>query len=181
MILVVSVCKNRLAEHEFVRPVTDILKDEGQEYRVTHYSRLSRGDLADADKIIICGTQLRDNEYLEHVNKFSWVRGNTTPLLGICAGMQVISLAFGGKLVPEKPEIGMTDVTVTRDTPLVSAGKLKAYALHNLSVTVPESFLKIAESGKCVHGIMHKELPIYGFLFHPEVRNKEVIKRFSRV
>jgi len=38
----------------------------------------------------------------------------------------------------------------------------------------------LAESAKCVHAIKHKLKDVYGVLFHPEVRNKEVVERFIR-
>jgi GMP synthase-like glutamine amidotransferase len=36
----------------------------------------------------------------------------------------------------------------------------------------------LAESAKCVHAMKHRQKDIYGVLFHPEVRNKEVLQRF---
>ncbi len=177
MILVVSTCRNKLAEQEFVRPVVDIIQGM-DDYRTVHYKKVSLHDTSFSDKIIICGTQLKDNEYLEHLSRFDWVKNINKPLLGICAGMQVIALQNGARIVKETAEIGMTDIMVVKSTALAPAGNLQAYALHNLSVTVPQDFVKIAESKKCVQGIMHAEKPVYGVLFHPEARNKQIIEHF---
>jgi GMP synthase (glutamine-hydrolysing) len=36
----------------------------------------------------------------------------------------------------------------------------------------------VAQSKSCVQAIRHYELPRYGVLFHPEVRNEQVVRNF---
>ena len=39
----------------------------------------------------------------------------------------------------------------------------------------------LAESSKCIQAVKHKEKNIYGVLFHPEVRNQEILKKFIQL
>ncbi len=85
-------------------------------------------------------------------------------------------MVFGARLV-KSLEIGMTQITSLKENPLVS-GEFKAYSLHSYCVEASEEFEVWAKSAKCIQIIKHKTKPIYGVLFHPEVRNQEIIKRF---
>ena len=59
------------------------------------------------DKILICGTSLKDNEYLEDMNLFERLLSNFSgSLLGICSGMHIVGSIFW-KLC-QNLEIGMT-------------------------------------------------------------------------
>jgi GMP synthase-like glutamine amidotransferase len=60
------------------------------------------------------------------------------------------------------------------------SGKFNAYALHNFAVSPSGSFGLLAKSGKCAHAIKHKERDLYGVLFHPEVRNVQIIDNFVK-
>ncbi len=55
---------------------------------------------------------------------------------------------------------------------------LDAYALHSLSVKPSETFDVLAKSSKCIQAIKHKQKPTYGLLFHPEVRNSQILQHF---
>jgi GMP synthase (glutamine-hydrolysing) len=90
--------------------------------------------------------------------------------------MQTIGLVFGGRL--EKcVEIGMTQITTSLANSLFSSS-FKAYSLHNYSIQPSPEFDVLAESIKCMQAVKHKKKDTYGVLFHPEVRNKEIIQNF---
>ncbi|MEM2098264.1 MAG: hypothetical protein QXU99_00750 [Candidatus Bathyarchaeia archaeon] len=170
--------KDSLGFYEFVLPIVAAV--EGlDECVVRHYLEVNQEDLRNCSKIILSGTALKDNATLTHADKFQWIKNCDKPILGICAGMQTIAVVFGVHL--EKCwEIGMVQVKTLKTNPLF-ASSFKAYALHNYSVSPSAVFDILAESLQCVHAIKHKEKEIYGVLFHPEVRNKEIIKRFIQV
>jgi GMP synthase-like glutamine amidotransferase len=50
--------------------------------------------------------------------------------------------------------------------------------LHNFSVVSSDDFEVLAETTTCVQAIKHVQKDIFGVLFHPEVRNREIIERF---
>jgi GMP synthase-like glutamine amidotransferase len=186
MILLVDLCyeKDSLSRYEFVFPIANVLRRARVPHEVVHYAELSGDWLDRAEKFILCGTALKDNAYSERADLFSWMRRCEKPMLGICAGMQVIGMAFGGEMVPQ-PAIGLEKIEIIRDTPLLGEPKeIDGYHLHNFGVTLPEGFEIVA--GKPVAGrpgrveaFCHCERPIYGIIFHPEVRNRWIVERFA--
>jgi len=170
-ILLISTCKEKLHELEFVRPVADILAKTNVKYFIRNYKKLNKNDLKRASKVIICGTALKDNEYFYNIEKFNWILKIKKPLLGICSGMQIVAFLFGGKM-EKKTEIGVVEVKTK------TGRRFKAYALHNFYVSPPQNLIVLAKSKKCVQIIKHKSKPIYGVLFYPEVLNKDLILKF---
>jgi len=177
MILVVDMnCrKDSLGFYEFVLPLVTLTSESGKS-RVRHFTELTSADINECSSIILSGTPLKDNATLSQPEKFEWIKTLEKPLLGICAGMQTIGLAFNLALI-RCLAIGMTQITTLKPNPLFS-GKFKAYALHNFSVIPSNEFEALAESKQCVHALKHKQRDIYCVLFHPEARNKEIIERF---
>ncbi|MCW4045462.1 MAG: hypothetical protein NWE94_08110 [Candidatus Bathyarchaeota archaeon] len=177
MILVVDMNFKRdsLGVYEFVAPILAIA-EEIENCVVRHYLEVTQEDIRNCNKIILSGTALKDNVTLSQPDKFEWMKDCGKSILGICAGMQTIGVVFGARL--EKCwEIGMVQVSTLRANPLFSSS-FKAYALHNYSVQLSPQFDALAESATCIQAIKHKRKEIYGVLFHPEVRNKEIIQRF---
>ena|SRR3989344_1433131 len=159
MVLLINVCKEKLHYYEFVKPIEDILKKNNLKFFTKHYKKISQKDLENADKIIICGTSLKDNEFLEDIKKFGWIKSYNKPILGICGGAHVIGLILGNKLKKNK-KIGLKEIGIKNF--LGINRKISVYELHQFRV-FSEAY--------------HKE-NIYTTLFHPEVRNKEIIANF---
>jgi len=182
VILIADLCyrESSLSHDEFVMPIAEIVRKSGIPARVIHYSRISQKDAAVASGIILCGTALRDNVFAKRPDTFSWISDCPSPVLGICAGMQVLALVFGGSLVKSR-EIGMKTVTVIKKDPLIGPEtEFEAYELHNFSVIPPDSFSVLAGSDECVQLIKHNQRPVWGVMFHPEVRNEWVVENFVR-
>jgi GMP synthase-like glutamine amidotransferase len=173
MILIVDMnYKGSLGFYEFVLPLCDAV--EPLEYEVLHYLKVK--DVKTYEKVILSGTPLKDFGYLKHIRSFEWIKTCDTPILGICAGMQAIGLVFDSSLEPCK-EIGMTEIKTVWENPLFSS-TFEAYELHTYEICPFQTFEILAISKECVQGIKHKEKEIYGILFHPEVRNKFILKHF---
>ena len=176
-ILLINTCKERLHYLEFVKPLEDILRKEKLDFYTKHYSKFEDKDLK-SDRIIICGTSLRDNFFLKDLEKFKWVNIYDRPILGICAGMQIISLLNKSNILYEK-EIGFFKEDFVKEF-LSLKGKNEVYHLHNNYTSPPQNFEDFTKS-KIPQAIKHKSKPIYGVLFHPEVRNKELILNFCKI
>jgi GMP synthase-like glutamine amidotransferase len=177
MILVVDMNWKRgsLGYYEFVLPIVEVAQElEG--CTVKHYAEVANADLAECSRIILSGTALKDNVTLGQPEKFQWLKTFDKPVLGICAGMQTIGVVFGLQL-PRCLEIGMTEVKTLVENPLFS-GTFRVYSLHNFSVESSEEFEVLAASEECPQVLKHKQKSIYGVLFHPEVRNADILKRF---
>ena len=180
MILVVDL--NRvdlpLSPNEFVAPIVDTVKDV-QAYSVIHYTQVDLDVLELVDAAILSGTTLKDTGYLENPDSFDWIDSFEKPVLGICAGMQVMGLRYGSSLLDCR-EVGLTEVKTARENPIFS-GEFTAYCLHKKSVVPSEEFVVLANSKDCVEAVKHRVKNHYGVLFHPEVRNREIIHSFIRL
>ncbi len=180
MILVIDMNWKRdsLGNYEFVLPIVEVAK-EIEPCMIKHYSEVTDTDLSECSRVILSGTALKDNVTLDQPQKFQWLKTIAKPVLGICAGMQTIGAVFSLKL-PCCIEIGMTEVKTLAPNQLFS-GLFKVYSLHNFSVESSENFKVLAESEKCLQVLKHKKKPLYGILFHPEVRNADILKRFVQL
>lgn len=119
-ILLVDNCRQAgsLSRYEFVHPVQRALERAGASCRTCHYTLLDRPTLEGCDKVLLCGTALKDKECLNHLDRYSWLREWTGPVLGICTGMQIIAAAFGGGLLPRsEPAIGLDEIQVICPSP----------------------------------------------------------------
>lgn len=171
MILLINTCHEKLHFHEFVKPILNIIKDK--KVKVVNYKELKPSDL-DVGKIIISGSSLGETNY--NLKHFRWIKEFNKPILGICSGMHIIGRIFNEKLKNIK-EVGLVNVKTIKDNNLLK-GNFEAYSLHSKSVNAPKDFDTLAKSSKCIQSFKHKNKEIYGVLFHPEVRNKEIIERF---
>jgi GMP synthase (glutamine-hydrolysing) len=177
MILVVDMNwqKDSLAYGEFVVPIVSAVKSF-EECQVRHFSELSPQDLEASSKVVLSGTSLKDFTTLNHLEKFNWLRTYRKPVLGICAGVQTICKVFGETLT-SCLQVGMIDIETVTLNPLFE-GKFRAYSLHSLSVAPSRAFIVLGKSSECVEAVKHREKEIYGVLFHPEVRNPQILRRF---
>lgn len=177
MILIVDMNwkKDSLGYFEFVLPIARIVEPlDG--FTIKHYLEIGEKDIDPCEKIILSGTALKDNTVLSQPEKFQWLKLTKKPLLGICAGMETIGIVYGMPMV-QCVEIGMTQISTLRANQLFE-GDFRAYSLHSLCVEPSPQFDVLAKSPQCVQVIKHKSKEIYGVLFHPEVRNQEVLKNF---
>ena len=117
------------------------------------------------------------------------------PVLGICYGMQTMSMQLGGAVeVSGEREFGYANVEVTEQCELFrdihdslnEAGKpvLDVWMSHGDKVTaIPADFKTIASTPSCPYAIMaNEEKRFYGVQFHPEVTHTHqglnILKRF---
>jgi GMP synthase - Glutamine amidotransferase domain len=183
MILLVNLAAKPglLSRDEYVGPVARIVAAAGYKWREEHFLKISRETIAGADGIILCGTALKDNAFAEHVQDLAWLRTAACPVLGICAGAEVLCLAYGGRLVPACG-IGMTEVRVAEADPLLGGPRtFSAYEVHTFACEPPAGWTITAVSETCVQAFRHPDRPVYGLMFHPEVRNDAVVERFCKL
>ena len=149
-ILLVDSCyeADSLSQYEFVRPVQRILERTGFPCQVCHISLLNEERLKSCDKVVLCGTALKDNEYLNHLERYTWLKEGDRPVLGICAGMQIIAAIFGGEVRSRhKPAIGQS---------LRLRGGCAFHASHQAAIH--QGLLWLRESARCRGlGAVHRE------------------------
>jgi anthranilate synthase component 2 len=111
--------------------------------------------------------------------------GKSTPVLGVCLGMQGIAHAFGGKVIHANiPMHGKTS-ELTHDGLGVFAHlpqNLEVMRYHSLIAekeTLPTDLIITAQAQDTgeIMGIRHRHFPIEGIQFHPESFATEAGKR----
>ena len=97
----------------------------------------------------------------------------------ILAGMQIIGIVYGGTL-KSTTEIGFYKECF-RDF-LGLTGEQEVFHLHNYYVEFEllDEF-EIFSKGIIAQAVKHREKPVYGVLFHPEVRQRELITNFCNL
>jgi GMP synthase (glutamine-hydrolysing) len=101
-----------------------------------------------------------------------------SPILGLCYGHQLIAQMVGGKVEPaEQREYGIAYVAIDKPAGVLKglSKKEKVWMSHGDTVfTMPAEFEVLAHTENCpVAAFRHKEKPIYGLQWHPEVIHTE--------
>jgi GMP synthase-like glutamine amidotransferase len=177
MILVVNVCSDKLSYFEFVKPVEDILKKARVDFLTRDFLSVNHRDISRTEKVIICGTALKDFKYLDNIDKFAWINESHMPILGICAGMQILARLFNNDVI-EKTRIGRYRVRIIQKNSLSPKDEFYSYFLNSKAVAPNEDFEALGQSGDLKCMVKHKRERFYGCLFHPEVLNPEIITNF---
>lgn len=174
--LIVSTCKYKFSEEEFVRPIVEIVRNEGFRCEVISYREFK----PKYDKMVICGTALKDTDYLNFVERFRDLRDFEGSVLGICAGYQILSKVFGCEIERDE-KIGVYSFRVLKDNPLIGKGVWKGYFLHVYSLRRANKNLEclaLQNDEICIFKVKNKDF--YGVSFHPEVLNAEIIRNFLK-
>lgn len=189
-ILIIDLCyeENSLHYNEFVKPVVDIVKTLTLNYEIIHYKKLDFSNLSylnNFNKIILCGVALKDFGYLEEGNfkVFEKLKHFNGCVLGVCAGAQIIGKLFNCE-IKEGQEIGLYNLEIISEDILLNGVNLdEIYCLHNNYLEISKDFTKIAKTKNYIQ--IFKKITnstiFYGVLFHPEVRNKNLILNFCNL
>ena len=143
------------------------------------------------DGLVLSGGALRIDLESDLGNCSEYLEKAGFPILGICAGHQFMARFFGGKVEPSKvPEFGKIELTLLKEKDVLFEGVSKksiVWESHNDEVTVlPKDFEILGESESCkIQAMHHKEKPLYGLQFHPEVEHTEygeqIFKNFVKI
>lgn len=134
---------------------------------------------AGVDGLVLSGGAPRVGLADELGNCGSFLDELAVPILGICAGHQFMARHFGGSANSGGSEFGATELTLTdheprdlfADVPQTST----VWESHHDEVdNVPDAFDVLASSEQCaVQAMRHRERPLFGLQFHPEVEHTE--------
>ena len=122
----------------------------------------------------------------------AWVFEAGVPVLGICYGLQTMSVQLGGTVQgSSKREYGHATVDIKAACPLFDGltdhegeTKLDVWMSHGDKVTkIPEGFITVGSTETCPYAAIYNEQKqFYGVQFHPEVTHSkqggEILKRF---
>ncbi len=168
-----------LGYYEFVRPLERWVQQKGYAVKTAHYQTPQYiEEMEQCNAIILSGTYIQDNAFLAHSDCFQWLQHTAIPVLGICAGAELIAHMHGCAL-QSSHEIGMQSVIVEDAEWLFSdMSVFDAYFLHGLSVVDAPALHRLANTAKGPAAFHIPGAQQYGVVFHPEVRNTWIITTF---
>ena len=109
------------------------------------------------------------------------------PVLGICYGMQIACQILGGEVrAAQAREYGRVRLNITRPEGVLAhlPQEISAWMSHaDVVMRVSDSFESIAATDSCpIAAVRHRERPVYGVQFHPEVthtpQGSQIIRNF---
>lgn len=175
--LLVSLCHDSLSELEFVKPIARILSKHDVNTSIKHYMEISLEDISPVEKVIVCGSALKDEEFLRS-ERFKWLEKCDKPVLCVGLGFQAVAKAFGCNLF-NRTKIGVFNVKLVRDNVLIGEKRFHAFFLTRKAASISRPLETLAKTGTLDCMIKHGSKDIYGCLFHPEVTRPEIILNFA--
>jgi len=109
------------------------------------------------------------------------------PIMGLCYGHQLIAFLSGGRVgVGQKKEYGTTRATITKPIGVLRGMRKheKVWMSHgDVVLEIPQEYEVLAYTENCpVAAFKHRDKPIYGLQWHPEVihteRGMETLRNF---
>jgi len=152
----------------------------GDTIAVSHYEEVDASRLARASTIVLSGSSApwagRDEGELDRLGDA--VLASNRPVLGICAGMQLLARFAGGTLGPgTRPEHGFMPVDVLDGSDLLRDLPAQPVVFHDHTdeiTSLPDGFRVLAASPDCaVQAIAAPERRWWGTQFHPEEASAE--------
>lgn len=113
---------------------------------------------------------------------------NVIPLLGICKGMQVINVAFGGTIIQDLPtadrhkyverdQYHLTDIAADSFLAKLYGTKMTVNSAHHQGVGKLGKQLHPIQwcpEDQCIEALVHEKLPVIGLQWHPERLDREL-------
>lgn len=93
------------------------------------------------------------------------------PILGVCRGMQMLNVYFGGKISPVNGH-----VSKSHEVQLIDGSFVHVNSYHDWAIMPADLATEVSTLGSTKDGVVecfkHKNLPITGIMWHPERYNQ---------
>jgi len=156
------------------------LKKLFKEHNVQIYSwdKIEQKSTKNSDLIVLTGSSkysVLEDEYV-YKQQALLLKDTDKPIVGICAGFELIVHSFGGELTRKRKKIaGLRKLEILQDDVIFTGleNTTVREAHHYRAIDLPSSLIPLAKSTYGYEIIKHKNRFIYGFQFHPELETKE--------
>lgn len=167
----------------FTQDLIDFLKENKILFEKITPNNISLGQLDKYETFILSGRRKNEKKINEINSKIiMYSIKNNKKLLGICYGLEILSLTLGGtiKKLPS-PQKGIEEIAINIKNELIN-NKATVFESHGFEISkLPNSLIPLASSRNCQYEIIqYKGKPIFGTQFHPEMSSdgKNLIIKF---
>ena len=116
-----------------------------------------------------------------YLKEISIIKNTNLPILGICMGAELISVAFGGTLKDLVNKLdGEYNINIIENQARNIIGDIvKVFEGHSVGIDyLPKCLEVIASSDNCIEIFKHREKAILGLQFHPEIDTNVNLKNW---
>ena len=170
----------------FIEEISKIISNQDIEYKLVKFDQISKSDLKESSSFILSGRR-KNEQKMNAINSeiIKHVVSENKSLLGICYGAEILALTLGGTIRRSNNLIeGIYTVKITESNPLCK-NSIEVYQSHSYEISkLGNQIQNLANSKTCKYEIIrHKDLPIFGTQFHPEMTNdgKSLIGSFIQI
>ena len=147
---------------------------EHMDTRLTSLMDFEDSHLEGVQGVILSGAPLLVTEIdtKPYQDKMKWILTTKLPVFGICFGHQLIGMLHGAFPNRMREDRDWQTIESIEDSPLFNRlpNEFRMMEDHCEAISIPQGFILTASSDACVNEAMqHKEKPLYGVQFHPEV------------
>lgn len=165
------------------------LVDEFSDFKTIPILDFTLADLAGKTGVVISGAPIlvTEQEIGHFLKQVEFIKTTTIPILGICFGHQLVGITFGAFASRMREDRDWQTIGLLDPSPLFDKlpDEFEMMEDHCEAISIPPNFNLIAASDACVNeGMQHKELPIFGVQFHPEVSGnygRTIFENFIRL
>lgn len=186
-----------MKEHEYrcILSGMQLSTDELISYDMFERGGIKQSEIDKYDAVIVGGSgdfSVYDSSSLPFLDELKgavrYCYEKNIPFLGICFGIQLAAVAFGGTVqkIPEQKEAGSFKIYLTaagKNSPIFADMPDEFYAVtgHMDSVTaLPASARLLAKSDLCpIHAFDFPEKKFFVFQFHPELDKNGLVERLT--
>jgi GMP synthase (glutamine-hydrolysing) len=148
--------------------------DEVCDFKTIKLLSFQLNDLEGVKGVVISGAPLLITEQAiqPYLEKISWIKTTTIPVLGICFGHQLMGITFGAFGSKMREDRDWQTVEVVEECLLFDklSSTVEMMEDHCETISIPAGFRLVASSDVCINEAMqHTSLPLFGVQFHPEV------------
>lgn len=148
--------------------------DEFCDFKTIELLSLQLSDLQGAKGVVISGAPLliTEQDISQYLEKLSWIKTTTLPVLGICFGHQLMGITFGAFGAKMREDRDWQTIEAIEECLLFDKlpTTFEMMEDHCETISIPAGFRLVASSDACINEAMqHSSLPLFGVQFHPEV------------
>ena len=166
--------------------IQQVVTSLGYECTIIPWEQTEKIDRTKATAYILSGspTLLTEKSPEPYLEKISFLKNVTAPVLGICFGHQLLGLLFGASIYKGKAIRTSTEIKIFNHSNIFNGFNESEHFEedHTEGITFPTTFICLASSGEYENEAMkHPSKNIFGVQFHPEVsgeNGKMLLKNF---